>query len=255
MALPGVDLAERRALLAGLEEQVRPGALARERLLPVVPELAPLLPLGGLARGSVVATRGPAATSLALALVAGASASGSWLGVVGMPSLGLSAAYELGVALERLFLVAEPPPRQWGEIVAAVADGADLVLTRATGSLSAGDVRRVERRLSSRGATLVVAEGEGGPSGFSPDLVLTTDGVVWEGIEPARGVESAGSGWGRLVARRLTVEVAGRRAARPRRTELWLPGPSGRVERRMAERLAPLHVAATDELELLEKTG
>ncbi len=246
MALPGVDLAQRRALLAGLEEQVRPGALARERLLPVVAELEPLLPLGGLARGSVVATRGPAATSLALALVAGASAAGSWLGVVAMPSLGLSAAYELGVALERLFLVAEPPPRQWGEIVAAVADGADLVLSRAPATLAAGDVRRVERRLSSRGATLVLAEGEGGARGFSPDLVLTTDDVVWEGIEP---------GWGRLVARRLTVEVAGRRAGRATRTELWLPGPSGRVERRMTERLAPLPVAVTDELELLEKTG
>jgi hypothetical protein len=167
----------------------------------------------------------------------------------------LSAAYELGVALERLFLVAEPPPRQWGEIVAAVADGADLVLTRAPGSIAAGDVRRVERRLSSRGATLVLAEGEGGARGFSPDLVLTTDDVAWEGIEPSRPAERGGSGWGRLVARRLTVEVGGRRAGRPRRAELWLPGPSGRVERRMAERLAPLPVTASDELELLEKTG
>ena len=44
------------------------------------------------------------ATSILLALLAGASAAGSWCAVVGMPSLGLVAAAELGIALDRPLL-------------------------------------------------------------------------------------------------------------------------------------------------------
>ena len=66
-----------------------------ERSLPVVPALRPLLPGGGLRRGSTVAINGQTsipgtgATSLLFAVLAEASAAGSWCAVVGLPRLGL----------------------------------------------------------------------------------------------------------------------------------------------------------------------
>ena len=55
------------------------------RVLPVRAELAQLLPYRGLRRGSTVVVRG--STTVLLALLAEATAEGSWAGVVGMPDL------------------------------------------------------------------------------------------------------------------------------------------------------------------------
>ena len=208
--------------LAALAERVGPGALAAERTLPVVPALETLLP-GGLRRGSVVATDGVAATSLALALAAGPSVAGAWVGAIGMPSLGVLAAAELGVAVERLFLVASPPAGQWAEIVAAVIDGAEVVLASPPAGVPVGAARRLQARLGSRGAVLLLtADERPGASGFQPDVRLRADEAVWEGI---------GEGSGRLLARRVRITVSGRRAsARPITCDLLLPGPSGGVE-------------------------
>src|SRR5262245_20127568 len=77
---------EGMAGVKGLQElagKARPVALANERLLPVLDPLAPLLPGGGLRRGSVVSVAS-GSTSLALALLAGASAAGSWCAAVGL---------------------------------------------------------------------------------------------------------------------------------------------------------------------------
>src|SRR5207245_1888998 len=76
--------------------RTRPLTLARDRCLPVLPALAPLLPEAGLRRGSTVAVTG--SVTLAMALLAGPSAAGSWGAVVGLPSLGAEAAAALGVA-------------------------------------------------------------------------------------------------------------------------------------------------------------
>ena len=55
-----------------------PLVLARDRTLPVVEALAPLLP-DGLRRGSAVAVDGgPGATTLALSLAVAATVAGSW---------------------------------------------------------------------------------------------------------------------------------------------------------------------------------
>lgn len=76
------------------------------RVLPVRADLAALLPAGGLPRGTTIAVDG--STALLLTLLATATARGSWAAVVGMPSLGLLAASEIGVALCRLALVLAP---------------------------------------------------------------------------------------------------------------------------------------------------
>lgn len=83
--------------LPELAGRVRPVALAGERVLPVAAVLEPLLPDGGLRRGSVVTVGG--SRSLALALVAAASEAGSWCAaVVRESSLGLLAAAEAGIS-------------------------------------------------------------------------------------------------------------------------------------------------------------
>ena len=193
--------------------------MAHEQILPALDVLADVLPGRGLQRGSVIATRGPAAMSIGLALMAGASAAGSWLGVVGLPSIGLSAVAELGIALERIFLVAAPPPQRWAETVAAVADGAELVLAAVPAHVRLSDMRRVQSRLSTRSTVLVLA-GLDEQSGVVPDLVVATTEAQWQGIN---------DGQGRLLARQVQIEVAGRRAARPIRRTLWLPGFDGTV--------------------------
>jgi len=99
---------------------VRPVTLARERLLPVAAPLVPLLPQGGLLRGTVMTVEGEqGGSAMALALVAEASAEGAWIAVVGWPAMGVVAAGELGVALERLVVV-EVEAERWGEAVAAL---------------------------------------------------------------------------------------------------------------------------------------
>jgi hypothetical protein len=94
----------RAAGLSGLVDRAsqrgaRPGA---DRVIEMPAPLRELLPGGGLRRGSTVAAQG--ATSLLFALLAGATHTGSWCAVVGMPALGAVAAAQLGVDLAKVAL-------------------------------------------------------------------------------------------------------------------------------------------------------
>jgi hypothetical protein len=212
--------------LAEVARTVRPLTLARERTVPVIAALADLLPDGGLAGGSVTQVVGPAATSLALALAAGPSAAGWWTTVVGCPDLGLAAAAEAGLALERVAMVAEPAPGEWAGVVAALIGGVDVVLVGPTHRVRAPDARRLAARARERGTVLVQlrpSDTVGGrrADGLDADLRLTVVEARWQGL---------GQGHGHVQARRLTVEVDGRRRAnRPRRAELWCPDATGAV--------------------------
>jgi hypothetical protein len=188
--------------------RVAPVSLAADQVLPVAPVLAEsgLLPPHGVRRGSVVVVAG--STSLALALAAGPSAAGSWCAAVGMPALGLVAAAEAGIALERFALVPAVPADQWATVVAALVDTVDVVLVAPPPRMRAADGRRLAARARERGAVLVSVNGWSD----APDLRLTVDGVRWSGI---------GDGHGHLRERRLRVVVDGRRAlARPKRGEI-----------------------------------
>jgi hypothetical protein len=204
-----------------LAGRAQPVALAGERRLPVLPALRSLLP-DGLRRGSVVVVEG--ATSLAMALLAAASAEGSWCAAVGLPSLGMAAAGELGVTLDRFPLVAAPRPGSgpggWAWVVAALLDAFDVVLAGGPSAPScrAADARRLTARVRERGAVLVVASPRWPES---PAVRLTVAASTWDG--PGRGE-------GRLRGRRLEVVATGRAtAARERRARLWLPSPDGCV--------------------------
>ena len=191
--------------------------LAGERVLPVLGPLEPLFPTRGLKRGSVVSVAG--STSLALSLLAAASAQGSWCAAVGMPALGLAAAAELGVALERFPLVPSPGRAAgaggWAWVVAALVDACDVVLARPPRRLAGADARRLTARVRERGAVLVVA----GQWPEAAEVQLTVGLSTWEGL---------GQGHGRLLGRRVEVVAGGRgAAARERRVGLWLPHPDG----------------------------
>jgi hypothetical protein len=191
---------------------------ARDRCLPVDEALAPMLPDAGLQRGRVVGCRGPAAWSLALALISRAASTGSWVAFVGAPMVGLEAAGEFGVPLGRVVLVGvEGGPSVWAERVAAAADGFELIVTCAPPGAERV-ARRVRQRLQARGVVLLAVSASA-PS-LACDLELGSTSVAWAGI---------GQGSGYLMARRVTVQVAGRRVPRPVERELLLPCPNGRV--------------------------
>jgi hypothetical protein len=207
--------AEAVSRLQEVAARARPVALAREHVLPVLEPLQTLLP-DGLRRGSTVAVGD--ATSLALALIAGPSAEGSWAAAVGVSNLGLAAAAELGVALDRFVVITDPPRDAWATVVATLVDALDVVLVRARYRIKGNDARRLIARARERGSVLVVL-GDGWPE--APDLAVTVTATEWHGI---------GDGHGHLQARRITVETGGRRgAARPRRAELWLPAAGGGI--------------------------
>ena len=218
MALAEVLAPEGEPGLRDIAGRTRPLTLAADRHLPVLPALAPLLPEAGLRRGSTIAVAG--SVTLALALLAGPSAAGSWSAVVGLPSLGAEAAAELGVALERLALVPEPGIERWSVVVAALLEELDVVLAVPPRQVRAAHARRLTARARERGGVLVVLGGR--ELGTEPvDLRLTVMGGRWTGL---------GRGHGRLLAREVEVVARGRRAAaRERRARLWLPGPDGGV--------------------------
>lgn len=212
------DLAGRA--LAEAAVRARPVTLAEEQILPVLAPLAPLLPDGGLRRGSTVIVRSSptgGATALALAVAVAASQAGSWCAAVGLPSLGMVAAAELGLALERFALVPDPG-EQWAAVMAAMVDAVDVILFRPPQRAHTADVRRLMARARERGAVLVPC-GDGWPQGA--DLRLSVIGAGWQGL---------GQGHGYLQARSVEVVALGRGAAsRERRVRLWLPGRDGKV--------------------------
>lgn len=213
--------------------RTRPVARAEDQLLPVTAAFEGLLPWTGLRRGATVAVSGVAATSLALALAAGASRAGSWCAAVGLPSLGLAAAVEAGIELARFPMVAASSTgHQWASVAAAVVDAFDIVLVRPPGRVGATDARRLTARARERGAVLVSV----GAPWEGADVRLAVREVAWHGL---------GRGHGHLRARRVDVTAEGRgAAARPRRASLWLPDADGEI-RRAVERRTDLHRETT----------
>ncbi len=196
----------------------QPVALARDRLLEVIAPLQPLLPEGGLRRGAtvVVSATSSGATTLAVALLAGVSTAGGWCAVAGLPSLGMAAAAQLGLRLDRLALV-PAPGEQWPVAVAALLDSVDAVVVAPPPHPRPSDARRLAARARERGAVVVAVEDW--PE--RADLRLEVVAEAWTG---------PGAGDGHVRSRRADVVVSGRgAAARPRRVPLWLPGPDGAV--------------------------
>jgi len=259
---PSTPARERPERLSELAGRFRPASLANEELLPTAAVFAELLGTPGLKRGSTIAVHGgrfPGATALLLALLVGPSASGSWCAVVGAPELGLVAASELGVALDRLVLVPEPGERV-AAVAAALLEGCDLVCLRPSGPLAGSEARRLTARARERRAVLVVVSGSAaalapagapaapgmgaGQAGASkgvwnetPDVALTVIDGHFVGVE---------EGSGRITAHLVEV-VAQRRRRAPEQVRrwLWLPRPDGRMAPADETMPAPLDLLGT----------
>ncbi|WP_250549275.1 hypothetical protein [Pseudonocardia sp. H11422] len=195
---------------------VSPGAGGR--LLPVAGPLARLLPAGGLRRGSTVSiSADPGATSLLFALLAEASAGGAWAGVIGRPGLGLVAAAEAGIRLDRLALVPHPG-RDLMAVTVALLDGLDLVVVAGAerAGVRAADRQRLMARARQRG-TVLLALGRWPEA----DVELGCTRTRWQGL--------AGGGSGRLCFRRVQVRLRGRGAPAGRSGGMLLPSPGGGI--------------------------
>jgi hypothetical protein len=138
---------------------------------------------------------GPGGCSVLLLLLARVSGAGSWCALVNGPGIGLAAAAEAGVDLDRLALVPEPG-RDWVRVVGALLDGFDLVAVRPPTALRPADERWLAARIRRHGTVLVSL----GPW-VDADVRLRSTAARWEGL---------GDGFGQLAAQRLSVGVSGR---------------------------------------------
>lgn len=170
-------------------------AAMRERFLPVPDALVPIVPFGGVRRGSAVRVEGSA--SLLLGLAAAACREGAWCAVVGMPDLGLAAAVELGLPLDRVALVPKPGA-DVPAVLAAAVDGFDVIVLGEVPHLVERDRRQIASRLRHREAVLLTA----GPWPGA-EVVLSVTESRWVGV---------GQGHGSLRGRELVVRVGGRGA-------------------------------------------
>ena len=163
--------------------------------------------------------------SLATALVAGPSQAGEWIAFVGVPDLGLEAAAQFGIDLDRTVVVPRPG-ELWLSVTAGLLDVAAVVVVKPPALVTAQQAERLKSRLRMKDAALV-CWGEWP----RPDATLTITESSWLGL---------GRGHGRLTARRVVVSV--RQGGPVRHVPLWLPG----VDQQVAERdheVIPLVVA------------
>lgn len=209
-----------------LASRVRPTTHRRDRRLPVLDPLAPLLPDAGLTRGTVLTVGGrEGATTLALGLAAAASEAGAWCAVVGVPDPGVLAMAELGVSLDRLLLVPRPAAR-WPQVTALLLSGVDIVVLRPAAPIRPAAARRLTALARQEGSVLIVVGGSRWAEGA--DLELEVERSHWHSA--LGGAESDHGETGGFRGRWAEVRSAGRRAAaRPMFAALWLPGPAGAV--------------------------
>ncbi len=196
-----------------LVEQLRARVSAMEHKaagepVPTLPGLADIVPM------HAGATYAVDSASLALALAAGASRAGEWVGFAGCSDFGAEAAAELGIELSRTVLVPDPG-EHWLEVAAALVDVLRVVVLRPPASVSERAAGVLDSRLRTRSAVLVV-------HGQWPRAAarLSVESSSWFG-------PTAGSG--QLVERRASIAVH-RGARPPTRADLTWPGVQ-RVDR------------------------
>ena len=200
---PAVALDPGRPVLEQLRERV--AAMERRTAaepVPTLPGIADILPL------HAGATYAVDSASLALALAAGASQAGEWVGFAGCTDFGAEAAAELGVELARTVLVPDPG-EHWLEVTAALVDVLRVVVLRPPASVDERTAGLLDARLRTRSAVLVV-------HGRWPrvEARLSVEQSAWRG--PVRGT-------GQLEERRARL-VVHRGARPPQHADLVWPG-------------------------------
>ena len=204
------ELARLRERITAIERTTRIGSDVP--VLPAPPELAGLLPGGGLRTGAAYALG--SSMPLLTRLLAAPSRAGAWCAVVGMPELGAEAALEAGVELERLVLVPRPGER-WLGVAAALAEAVGVVALRPGGRVRETEAARLAARLRERETVLLV---QGAWPQAEAELVV--EDLRWLGLGEGHGVLERGE---------ATVSVTSRRSPGTRRARIVLAGdpPAG----------------------------
>lgn len=156
--------------------------------------------------------------SLALACLGAAMPRGAWGAIVGMPDLGIEAARDLGVPMERVALVPHPG-RSWLDVVASLAEAMPVVLAVSPGRVSSTDAARLAARLRQASSTLLIE----GPWPNAATVVRQVR-AEWLGLAAGDGriaagslvVETASGGASRLAR----IPIAGEQGLQERQSEL-----------------------------------
>ncbi|MCG7309162.1 hypothetical protein [Brachybacterium sp. ACRRE] len=202
---------------------------------PLPPPLAPLTPYGSLRAGSTVAIDGSCSVSLMLAMAAAAAGEDGWCALAGMPDLGLRAARDAGLDLERLAIApataVEGMP-QLPQVLSALVDGVGVLVLGPRLRLTASLWRSLTDRARAQD-TLVLAAAPVARA----DLHLRAEAESWEGL---------GRGTGRLRRRTLRVSAAGRGIPEGRAVDVVLPEVHGLLAAAPAPDRAAQDLAAPD---------
>jgi hypothetical protein len=151
-----------------------------------------------------------AALRSAHTLAAGVVPVDGWTAAVGVPSMGVVAAAEAGLALDHLVFLAAPRS-VWATVAIAAVDAFDVVVLAVPARPRLAEVRRLAGRARERGNT-VIATGPGA-NDWPSEARVVTSAVQWSGL---------GDGYGALGTCRVTVDLAGRGSVRARQIDLCL---------------------------------
>jgi hypothetical protein len=216
--------AQARALgsLEALGTRVGTVQLAGARRLAVGGVLGSVLD-EGVQQGSVVTVGGAlgaGVTRAAFELAAAATAAGEWVALLDTNTLGLAAAAELGVELERCAVVRDVPDAQWPVVVGALLDGMAMVVAPLPARLALGDARRLLARARERRAVLVALESV--PAARRRAGVWPAEAALRVHVHDVRcdGLERGG---GLLTSCTASVTVEGRGARRSSTRHVEMP--------------------------------
>ncbi len=214
--------------------RIAPVVLAAEQVLPVPEMFGPLLPGGGLQRGWITRVAGgPSARALAWSLLGSVTTAGGWIAAVDVNGIGLAAAREVGVAIERVLVVTSGGRADnWSSAIGALVGAVDVVVFESPHHrVTPSEHRRLASRARERGSVLIELATSPRPTRLTSqlqyDLSFHSRPVAWEGL---------GSGHGCLRGRVLDVSVSGRRLGGPARSaRLEIPGADGVLRRHDSE--------------------
>jgi hypothetical protein len=144
------------------------------------PGLDQLFPEGGLRRGATYQV--DTSASLLWALLARPTTAGVWCAVLGMPDLGLAAAEDMGVNLDRLILVPHPGA-QWLPVLSALIDVVGIVALGPLGVPSERQVGTLLGRMRDREATVLVQS-----AWPRTDASISVSQHHWQGLGQGRGI-------------------------------------------------------------------
>ncbi len=208
--------ADQRAQLRSIAGKVQSSpVLASQRPRVVRGPFAEVFP-NGLRPGTSVAVTAArahleaAALRNAITLAAGVVPPEGWVAAVGLPSIGVVAAAEAGLALDHLVFLAAPAT-VWGTVAVAAVDAFDVVVLAVPARPRLAEVRRLAGRARERGTT-VITTGPGATA-WGSEARMVTSAVAWDGL---------GDGHGALRSCRVTVELDGRGSVRSRQVDLVL---------------------------------